>query len=259
MHRRIPSPTLLLPILLLAGSCSGRSEDDGGEGSSILRIAVASNFASTLTVIAAGFEEQTGSSVSLSAGSSGKHYAQIHNGAPFGLFFAADADLPRRLEQEGLIVEGTRATYAIGSLVLWSRDPALVDAAGKVLESNRFRHLAIANPALAPYGKAAQETLQALGLLQELDSNLVRGENIGQAYQFVHSGNAELGFVAWSQLARHAHTDEISWWRVPEALHAPVIQQVVLLEDSAVGRAFLTYLQSDEARNIIQDSGYRLP
>lgn len=246
-------------LLLPTGACSGRSKIPAEDRPATLRIAVASNFAPTLARIATGFEKQTGSSVLLSSGSSGKHYAQIHNGAPFAIFFAADADLPLRLEQEGAIVRDSRATYAIGSLVLWSPDPGLVDAAGEVLGSDGFRYLAVANPDLAPYGKASRQTLESLGLQEQLEGKLVRGENIGQAYQFVHSGNAELGFAAWSQLARQADAHEFSYWRVPETLHDPLIQQVVLLKESSQARAFLTYLQGEEARTIIQDSGYRLP
>ena len=248
----------LLPLLLF-GSCSRGPEEAGAKPRPTLRIAVASNFAATLSEIAEGFEEQTGASVVLSSGSSGKHYAQIRNGAPFTLFFAADTALPQQLDSEGAIIQGSRATYAIGSLALWSRDPSTVDAGGKILGEGGFRHLSIANPALAPYGKAAQETLQSLGLWDQLKSRLVHGENIGQAYQFVHSGNAELGFAAWSQLVQHDNLAEISWWRVPESLHAPVVQQLVLLEEHPLALAFLTYLQGEEARTIIQDSGYRLP
>ncbi|MHC4380803.1 MAG: molybdate ABC transporter substrate-binding protein, partial [Planctomycetota bacterium] len=151
-------------ILLLLGACDGGAAGTSQEDPAPLRIAVASNFAPALNRIAVAFEQQTGYSVSLSSGSSGKHYAQIHNGAPFDLFFAADAELPRRLEHEGAIIAGTRATYAIGSLALWSRDPGMVDDAGEILRSDSFRHLAIANPDLAPYGKAAYQTLRALGL-----------------------------------------------------------------------------------------------
>jgi molybdate transport system substrate-binding protein len=251
--------SLCLVLLLLLGACDGGAAGTNQKGIAPLRIAVASNFTPTLERIAVGFEQQTGFPVSLSSGSSGKHYAQIHNGAPFDLYFAADADLPLRLEHEGAILAGTRTTYAIGSLALWSQDPDLVDDTGAIPPSDTFRHLAIANPDLAPYGKAAYQTLESLGMWEALQSKLVLGENIGQAFQFTHSGNAQLGFVAWAQLAGQDFPIEGSWWRVPEELHEPLIQQVVQLRDHVQAEAFLDYLESAEARTIIQDSGYRLP
>jgi molybdate transport system substrate-binding protein len=191
-------------------------------------------------------------------GSTGKHYAQIRNGAPFDAFFAADADRPMRLEQEVRIVPGSRFTYAIGQLVLWSPDAGLVDPGGAVLQSDRFRHLAIANPDLAPYGAAARSVLQALGLWDALAPKLVRGENIGQTFQFVISGNAELGFVARSQLEAPGRAPAGSSWPPPRDLYPPIEQQAVLLRDSPASRAFLAFMRA-RARAIVRAYGYDSP
>lgn len=224
-----------------------------------VRIAVASNFSDAIEDIAGRFEAKTGHRVTLTFGSTGKHYAQITNGAPFDAFFAADIRHPELLEQEGLIVPGSRFTYAIGKVVLWSPKAGYVDAEGKVLEQAGFRHLAIANPKLAPYGQAAQEVLQARGILDKLSDRLVLGENIGQAFQFVQSGNAELGFVAYSQVKRPGKSIEGSWWDVPQSLYTPIEQQAVLLKDNEVARGFLEFVRSDEALGTIREYGYGTP
>jgi molybdate transport system substrate-binding protein len=217
-----------------------------------IRVAVASNFAPTLRDIAARF----GQRVSLITGSTGKHYAQISNGAPFDAFFAADVQRAQRLEEAGLAVAGSRFTYAIGKLVLWSPRADYVDPAGAVLKHGDYRHLALANPTLAPYGRAAREVLQAQGLWQTLQPRLVRGESVGQAFQFVGSGNAPLGFVAWSQIQRPGETPSGSWWKIPETLYTPIAQQALLLNDSAPARAFLAFVRGPQARQIIQAYGY---
>jgi len=224
-----------------------------------IRVAVASNFTDAITSIAARFEARTSHKVALIFGSTGKHYAQIRNGAPFDAFFAADRRRPEVLEQEGAAVPASRFTYALGKIVLWSPEAGYVDATGSVLDRGEFRHLAIANPGLAPYGKAAQEVLQARGLWDRLSRRLVRGENIGQAFQFVKSGNAELGFVAYSQLKRPNQPIEGSFWNVPQALYTPIEQQAVLLKDSEAARGFLSFVRSDEALMIIRDYGYETP
>jgi molybdate transport system substrate-binding protein len=228
-------------------------------GADELRVAVASNFRPAMAAAAARFEEQSGHEVVLISGSTGKHYAQVVNGAPFDAFFAADAERPRRLEAEQLIVPGSRFTYAIGKLVLWSPDPARVDAEGGVLRTGAFAHLAIANPELAPYGAAARQVLQQLGLWEQLAERLVRGENIGQAFQFVVTGNAELGFVARAQLAIPDRAFGGSSWQPPQSLYDPIEQQAVLLKDTPVGRAFMTFVQSEEARALIRAYGYDVP
>lgn len=224
-----------------------------------IRVAVASNFRPALATAAARFELASGHAVVLIPGSTGRHYAQIRNGAPFDAFFAADAARPRRLEEEQSIVPGSRFTYAFGQLVLWSADPVLIDPAGEVLKSGNFRHLAIANPDLAPYGAAARSVLQALGHWDALAPKLVRGENIEQTFQFVISGNAELGFLARSQLEAPGREFTGSSWQPPRALYPPIEQQAVLLKESPAGRAFLTFMQGEEARAIIRAYGYDSP
>jgi molybdate transport system substrate-binding protein len=224
-----------------------------------LRVAVASNFAATLQDLAQAFEKQTGHRVLVAPGSTGKHYAQIRHGAPFDLFFAADSRRPKLLETAGLAVAGSRFTYARGRVVLWSPRPGYVDTAGEVLTSDTYRHLAIANPKLAPYGVAAREVLERRGLWAALQSRLVRGENIAQTYQFVKSGNAELGFVARSQIQRPGKGPAGSWWLVPETAYTPIDQQVIQLSEKAVAGDFLRYVQSDAARAIIRGYGYATP
>ena len=224
-----------------------------------IRVAVASNFADAIEDIAKRFEAKTGRRVTLTFGSTGKHYAQIKNGAPFDAFFAADIRHAELLEKEGLALPGRRFTYAVGKVVLWSPKAGYVDGEGKVLEQADFRHLAIANPKLAPYGQAAQEVLQTRGIWDKLSKRLVLGENIGQAFQFVGSGNAELGFVAYSQVKRPSQLIEGSWWEVPQALYTPIEQQAVLLKDSDTARDFLAYVRSDEALKIIREYGYGTP
>ncbi|HEX22337.1 MAG TPA: molybdate ABC transporter substrate-binding protein [Chromatiales bacterium] len=186
-------------------------------------------------------------------------YAQIHHGAPFDALFAADEHRPALLEEAGRVRPGSRFTYAIGRLVLWSPDAGRVDAAGRVLSEGRFRHLAIANPKLAPYGRAAQQVLEARGLWQMLRPRLVRGENVGQAWQFVHSGNAELGFVALSQVRQQGQAAAGSHWVVPQVLYAPIVQQAVLLTDNPLAADFLRFVQGDEGRAMIASFGYQLP
>ncbi len=224
-----------------------------------VRIAVASNFAATLEEIATRFAAETGQEVQLVFGSSGKHFAQIVNGAPFAAFFSADARRPRLLEERGAAVPGTRFTYALGTLVLWSPDVARVEGRESVLASEGFRFLAIANPKLAPYGEAARQVLEHLGAWERLQPKLVRGENIAQTYQYVASGNAELGFVALSQVREPGSNGEGSRWVVPQDLHDPIEQQAVLLVDDAVARSFLAFVKRDETRARIRAHGYRLP
>jgi molybdate transport system substrate-binding protein len=229
-----------------------------GAGAAEIRVAVASNFSATLHSLAGRFESHTGNRLVVSAGSTGKHYAQIINGAPFDVFFAADEQRPARLEAAGVAIPGGRFTYALGRLVLWSPRAGYVDGQGAVLRG-AFRHLAIANPRLAPYGRAAEEVLRALGLWHGIGERLVRGENIAQAFQFVASGNAELGFVAYAQLQQPQQPMSGSWWLVPQALYSPIAQQAVLLRDHDAARELLAYVRGPEARDIIAQHGYALP
>lgn len=225
-----------------------------------VRVAVATNFNRTATVLAHRFEQQSQHAIRLIFGSTGKHYAQITHGAPFEVFLAADERRPALLEKNGLAVPGTRFTYAQGRLVLWSPDANRVDAKGDVLANGHFRKLAIANPKLAPYGFAAREILQARGLWKKLQPRLVRGENIGQAYQFVRTGNAQLGFVAAAQIFTGGNLpDTGSWWVPPQSLYTPVMQQAVLIKDTPAARAFIQFVKSDVARNIIRQHGYGTP
>jgi molybdate transport system substrate-binding protein len=226
-----------------------------------VQVAVAANFAGPMKPIAADFEKATGHKLSVSLGATGKFYAQIQNGAPFEVFLSADDTTPAKLEQEGLAVTGSRFTYAVGKLALWSAKPGFVDAKGNVLKQNKFVHLALANPKTAPYGAAAVETLTRLGLLESVSPKFVQGENIAQAQQFVASGNAELGFVALSQVQENGKLTSGSVWIVPENLHAPILQDAVLLtkgKDSAAAKAFLEYLQGKKAQAIIKGYGYDL-
>ena len=224
-----------------------------------IRVAVASNFRPAMTAAAERFRHGSGHVVTLIPGSTGKHYAQIRNGAPFDAFYAADSERPSRLEREQRSVPGSRFTYAVGRLVLWSPDAGLVDPGGEVLASGRFRHLAIANPDLAPYGAAARSVLRSLGLWELLAPRLVRGENIAQVFQFVISGNAELGFVARSQLETPGSEFAGSSWQPPPELYPPIEQQAVLLRDTPAGRAFMRFMQGEEARAIIRAYGYDSP
>ncbi len=242
---------LLLFLMLMLGSVPLSAAD--------LLVAVASNFRPTLERIAGAFETQTGHQVRLVAGSTGKHYAQIVHGAPFDLFLAADSERPLRLEQHGLVVAGTRFTYAQGALVLWSPRPELVDADGEVLRGESFRRLAIANPRLAPYGRAAMEVLDAMGLREKLQDRLVRGENIAQAFHFVRSGNADIGLLAHSQVLANSNETGGSLWVIPTTRYSPIRQQCVMLRDTAQGRRFMAFLRSPEALAIIRQFGYAAP
>ncbi|MEN8711408.1 MAG: molybdate ABC transporter substrate-binding protein [Arenicellales bacterium] len=243
----------LIPALVLACVLSS-SQSLAAE----IRVAAASNFARAMISLASDFEENSGHKVKLVFGSTGKHYAQIHNGAPFDVFFAADIKRPRLLEEQGIAIAGSRFTYAKGKLILWSHMPNYVDSEGEVLRHGSFEHLAIANPNLAPYGRAAREVLKYRGLWDEMKQKVVRGENIGQAFQFVSSGNAELGFVAFSQVKNIDEPIEGSYWEVPQSLYTPIEQQAVLLTDNEAGRSFISYIKSKPALKIISNHGYEI-
>ena len=222
-------------------------------------VAVAANFSAPMQKIAAAFEQDTGHKAIVSFGATGKLYAQISNGAPFQVFLAADEATPARLEREGKAVDGSRFTYAVGQLALWSADASTVDAQGAVLKTGNFKHLAVANPKLAPYGAAAMQVLDQLGLTARLQPRLVTGENIAQTYQFVASGNAQLGFVALSQVMEGGKITQGSAWQVPPQLHAPIRQDAVLLatgKDNPGATALLQYLRGDKARAVVQSYGY---
>lgn len=247
-HFRLLSALLLL--LALAGPAVGEEAV----------VAVAANFMEAAERLEAGFERESGHTVTFVAGSTGKLYAQIAHGAPFDAFLAADQARPERLEDEGLAVAGSRFTYATGRLTLWSREPGLVGSDGAAtLRRGGFRLLAIANPDLAPYGAAARQALQSLDLWAGLKDKIVMGETIGQAHAMVASGNAELGFVALSYVLSPRNEIRGSRWDVPPELHAPIRQDAVLLKrasGNAAARAFLDFLRSDEATTVIETYGY---
>lgn len=214
-----------------------------------------------MKVLSNQFEKETGNKVLLSVGSTAKLYAQIRSGAPFDIFFAADETTPERLEQESAIVPDSRFTYATGRLVLWSALADGVDAKGDVLKSGRFRHLAIAAPKLAPYGAAALQTLNQLVLDERLKPKLVQGESIGQTYSFVASGNAELGFVALSQVYENGQILRGSGWVVPDSLHTPLRQDAVLLARASgnpAAKAFLAFIKTNDAKTVIRSFGYAI-
>ena len=227
-----------------------------------IQVAVAANFTAPMQQIAARFEQDTGHKAVLAFGATGKFYAQIVNGAPFEILLAADDETPARLEKDGHGVAGSRTTYAIGKLVLWSANPDLIDAKGDILKTGTFKHLALANPKTAPYGAAAVETLRKLGLLSDLQGRFVQGENISQTQQFVTTGNAELGFVALSQVFKDGKVSSGSAWLVPAALYQPIRQDAVLLakgKDKPAAAALLDYLKGAKAKTTIRAFGYEVP
>ena len=220
--------------------------------------AVAANFTEPAKEIATAFTAATGHTVTFSFGPSGQFYTQITQGAPFEVFLSADQARPEKAEAEGFAVPGTRFTYAMGQLVLWSADPALIDGTGAVLGTPELAHVALADPAAAPYGAAAVETMKALGVHDSLAPKLVTGKSISQAHQFVVTGNAPVGFVALSQVIAD---DKGSRWMVPQDLYTPIRQDAVLLktgETNEAARAFLDFLKTPEARAIIVRYGYTI-
>ena len=227
-----------------------------------VQVAVAANFTAPMQQIAAQFEKDSGHKAVLSFGATGKFYAQIVNGAPFELLLAADDETPARLEKEGQGVAGSRFTYAIGKLVLWSADPKLVDAKGEILKKGGFKHLAIANPKTAPYGAAAMQVMGKLGVADTLKPLFVQGENISQTHQFVSTGAAELGFIAYSQVIKNGKVGSGSGWIVPGKLYDPIRQDAVILakgKDKPASQALMNYLKTPKAREIIASFGYSLP
>jgi molybdate transport system substrate-binding protein len=224
-------------------------------------VAVAANFTTPMQEIVAEFEKDTGHKAVPSFGSTGQFYTQIKNGAPFGVFLAADDTTPAKLEQEGGTVAGSRFTYAVGTLVLWSAKEGFVDDKGDVLKKGGFAHLSIADPAKAPYGVAAVETLRKLGVFKALSAKIVTGNNIAQAHQFVSTGNAELGFVALSQVYKAGKLTSGSAWIVPAELYEPILQDAALLasaKDNDAAIALLRYLREPKAAAIIKSYGYQL-
>ena len=224
-----------------------------------VNVAVAANFSVPIKMIAADFEKASGHIVTISSGSTGKFYAQIKNGAPFDVFLAADEKTPIKLEKENEAVSGSRFTYAIGTLALWSAKDGYVDAKGDILKKETWAHLSIASPKLAPYGLAAQETLEKLKLWDAIQPRLVQGENIAQAHQFVATGNAEIGFVALSQIYKDGKVQSGSAWIVPAEYYNPIRQDAIILnkgKDNAAAAALMAYLKTEPALKIIRSFGY---
>ena len=225
-----------------------------------VKVAVASNFLGPLKEIAARFEKASGHRAIVISGSTGKLYAQIKNGAPFDLFLAADSRHPALLEKEGFGVSGSVRAYAIGRLTLWSPDPEKINGdAVKILQEQNFQHLAIANPKSAPYGRAALQTLVKLGMWDQLQGRIVQGENIGQTFQFVATGNAELGFVALSQVLDPQNKMQGRRWDVPAEFHDSITQDLVLLkhgESNSAAVALIRFIQTDSVRKLIEEYGY---
>ncbi len=224
-----------------------------------VNVAVAANFTAPMNIIASDFAKETGHVAKLAFGSTGRFYAQIKNGAPFDVLLSADDETPSKLAREKLAEPASSFTYAIGSLVLWSAKPGFVDASGAVLKSGKFNKLAIANPKTAPYGRAAIETLTKLGLLSAVEPKFVQGENIAQTFQFAQTGNADLGFVALSQVMKDGKITEGSAWQVPADMHEAIRQDAVLLttgRGNAAAEALLKYLKTDKAKAVIRSFGY---
>ena len=225
-----------------------------------VKAAIAANFSPVMKELQKDFEQKTGHKLTASFGSSGAFYAQIRNGAPFDVFLSADAERPKKLEEEKLAVAGSRFTYATGKLVLWSPEENTVDTSATLLLKGQFKKLAIADPKTAPYGAAARETLQALKLWDRVSSQVVQGVDIGQTYQFIASGNAKIGFVAYSQILVQGKPRG-SFWLVPAKLYSPIQQQAVLLvrgKDSSAAQAFLDFLKSKEAKDVMASFGYEV-
>ncbi|QHA83263.1 molybdate ABC transporter substrate-binding protein [Pseudomonas mediterranea] len=247
-------PTRFAPWLLTTLLTAGAVQADE------VQVAVAANFTAPIQAIAADFEKDTGHKLVAAYGATGQFYTQIKNGAPFEVFLAADDTTPAKLENEGDTVKGSRFTYAIGTLALWSAKDGYVDNQGQVLKNNGFQHLSIANPKAAPYGLAATQVLDKLGLAAQVKGKIVEGQNITQAYQFVSTGNAELGFVALSQVYKDGKLTGGSAWIVPAELHDPIKQDAVILakgRDNPAAKALMDYLKGPKAAAIIQAYGYQ--
>ncbi|MDR1608610.1 MAG: molybdate ABC transporter substrate-binding protein [Deltaproteobacteria bacterium] len=244
---------ILVAVFLAVGASAQADE---------FQVAVAANFTKPAEEIAKAFEKRTGHKAVLSFGSTGKFYTQIQQEAPFHVFLAADSATPQKLENEKLVKPGSRFTYAKGALALWSAKAGYVDAKGDVLKQNKFQKLSVADPKLAPYGKAAYEVLAKLGLEKTLEAKIVTGTNITQAFQFAESGNAEIAFIAWSQVCKDGKLTTGSVWNVPADLYNPILQDLVILKlgaESAVVQAFADYVKSDpEAHKIILSYGYEI-
>jgi len=253
LRARYFAPSALAAVIGCLAFTSAQADD--------VQVAVAANFTAPIQAIAKVFEKDTGHKVIAAYGATGQFYTQIKNGAPFEVFLAADDTTPIKLEKEGDIVPGSRFTYAIGTLALWSAKEGYINGTDEVLKQNQFKHVSIANPKAAPYGLAATQVLAKLGLTDKVKDKIVEGQNITQAYQFVSTGNAELGFVALSQIYKDGKISEGSAWQVPEDMHDPIKQDAVILkkgENNPAAKALVDYLKGPKAAAIIKSYGYQL-
>lgn len=261
MHRTLSAHLLLAALLLsllTGGIVATAADEQNPPPKDEVLVAVAANFKDVQDEFAKRFQAATGHTVESSPGSTGKLYSQIKNGAPFHIFLSADTERPESLEKEGLAVQGSRFTYAVGRLALYSTSLKDVSDGKSALKADNFTHIAIANPDLAPYGTAAVQVLNKLGLWDRVKDRAVYGENIAQTFQFVESGSAELGFVAYSQVNKKGPN---AFWLVPKNLHEPIRQDAVLLsnaKDNQAAKDYLEYLRSKEAKIIIKSYGYGL-
>ncbi|MDH0747743.1 molybdate ABC transporter substrate-binding protein [Pseudomonas sp. GD03842] len=249
---RIPFTSLTIALFALSAATCYADE---------VQVAVAANFTAPIQAIAKDFEKDTGHTLVASYGATGQFYTQIKNGAPFEVFLSADDTTPAKLESENESVKGSRFTYAVGTLALWSAKAGYVDDKGEVLKSPDYQHLSIANPKTAPYGLAATQVLEKLGLTEATKARIVEGQSIAQAYQFVQTGNAELGFVALSQVYKDGKLSSGSAWIVPADLHEPIRQDAVILnkgKDNPAAKALMDYLKGPKAAAVIKSFGYQL-
>ena len=244
-------------VLAILIGCSAFTSAQADE----VQVAVAANFTAPIQAIASDFEKDTGHKLIAAYGATGQFYTQIKNGAPFEVFLAADDSTPEKLEKEGDIVPGSRFTYAVGTLALWSAKDGYIDGTDKTLIGNQYKHLSLANPTAAPDGLAATQVQAKLDLIAKVKNKIVEGQNITQAYQFVSTGNAELGFVALSQIYKDGKVSSGSAWIVPEAMHDPIRQDAVILkkgENNPAAKALAEYLKGPKATAIIKSYGYHL-
>ena len=247
---RLPMRLIILLICVIASSSEPLLAAQ-------VKVATASNFKLTMNRIIELYEQQSADRIVQINGSTGKHYAQIKNGAPYDLLFAANRFHPQSLEDSGLTIRGSGYNYALGKLVLWV--PGETSANVNSVRDAEFEYVAIANPKLAPYGRAAQQVLQQLEQWTALQPQIVRGENVAQAFQFIVSGNAQMGFVAKSQLIGSEYQEQGAYWPIPQDYYAPIEQYAVLLSDNEAAQSFLQFCKSKQVQQLIVSSGYEIP
>ncbi|MFT5716642.1 MAG: molybdate transport system substrate-binding protein [Oleiphilaceae bacterium] len=249
--RRANKQILCFLVISLISCCSFADQ---------VRIAVAGNFYQPLKLISAQFSQLSGHELQVSVGSTGKLYAQIINGAPFDVLISADQIRPTKLAAQQLAIKKTQFTYAIGKLVLWSRDQSLIDNQGMHLKTGTLKHLAIANPKIAPYGEQAVNVLKNMGIYQQLASKLILGQSVGQTFQHLSTGSVQQGILALSQVMQDGTISSGSGWIIPDALYQPIQQDAILLnkgKNNAAAIAFLAYLKNPQSEKVIRSFGYQ--